>query len=252
MFDVMVICAQDLASEISGAFMEQLFEGMIRRNFSEQAAADHTPEFRLWVQGGENFERFMLALKEGRDAGMKFSADWAYDHAGVQPPEDGDELLGDGLPTPQALPFGAQLPGAPGAPRPGQVLPFPSPSPKAQAGDTAPPTKDTGRAKALAERVILAYEGRLPQNPANELLATLESKAAEEAYHAGEQLLGPYADLLKRAVDEKWPMPQLLSRVLHRFYGRPGATAADLRDLLAATIADATLNGIEEARTARS
>lgn len=248
MFDVMVICAQDLSNEVAGVMMEQLFEGLIRRNISEEAAKDHTPELRLWVRGGENLKEFMDALKSGRDAGLKIGADWAYDQGGIQPPDEDDELLGDGQPAPQPGIFG-QPPGAPGA----AILPFAPPgarSPRPMPPGAGQP--NDAQARQVAERIVLAYTGKLPLNPANELLATLESKAAEEAFRAGEELLAPYADLLKRAVDEKWPMPQLLSRVLHRFYGKPGATSAQLRDVIAATIADAALHGIEEARSART
>ena len=101
-------------------------------------------------------------------------------------------------------------------------------------------------------RVILeaARTGRLPNNPANAVLSELEKAAAEDAWKAGRELLKPYAALIDEAARGKWPLVQLLSRVMHLHYTRQ-ASPAELRDSLAAVIAEAELRGISEVRSSR-
>lgn len=248
--DVMYLTAQEVANEVAGVVMQQLFEGLVRRNFSDDVAKEHTPEFRLLVAGVKDLKEFADGVGGLKTAGLKIGTDWVYDQAQIPIPDEDDEVLGDGVPQAlpglpgQVLPF----PGAPGAPGVSGAPPRPRPpSPKPGPGD------GTGDARALAERVValLGAGNRLPANPANEVLSDLEAQAAEAAWDAGRELLVPYADLLKRAAEESWPMPQLLSRILHRYYGRPGANRAHLTDLLAATIAEASLRGIEEVRKSR-
>lgn len=227
--EVMLVAAQERANRVGLAMTEQLFGGLVARNFGYDVARTYTPELRFRMRGGQTATDALAwaqALDLMQKAGMQLSPSWAYDLFSAPVPDPDEEPLEPVAPAP-----------------PTNVLPFPMPG----QDPNAPPTEK----QVAAARQVLEASRSASTRSAHAALSDVEKKAADEAWKAGRDLLAPYVELLDRAGAEGWPLPQLMARVLHTFYGQPGAGAATLRDTLAAVIADAELRGIGEIRKSR-
>lgn len=228
--EVMIVAAQEAANRAACAMTEQLFAGLIARRLGPEIARLFTPELRIRLRGAKSADDMLkgaqaidLMLKNGLPLGISFG----YDFMDAPAPDEAETLMEPQAPAP-----------------PPNVLPFPNGGTPADAEDPAEEGKDT---------VEASRGGRRPRaaKAATRELDDLERQAARDAFDGGRELLRPYVSLIDEATKEGWPLPQLLSRILHRFYAQPGATSAELRDTLAAAIVEAGARGIDEVRRSR-
>jgi phage gp29-like protein len=229
--EVMLVAAQDRANRVATAVTEQLFAGLIARNFGEDVARVHTPELRFRMKGGQSAAEMLQgaqAIEILQKAGLDIPSSWAYDTFTIPVPDEDEDILEAAAPAPSNL--------------------FPFPAGGAGQDPNADPNAEPQPKQLRASRRGV----RIQAKQGKELIADLEKKASADAWKAGRGLLAPYVMLLDQAASEGWPLPQLLSRILHRFYAQPEAGSATLRDTLAAVIAEAELRGIGEVRQNRS
>jgi len=223
--EVAQVAAQELGSQVATCITEQLFGGMISRNLGYEVSRTFTPEYRIRVRGNKTVDDMLKGAQTVEileNVGLDMGPSWLRDFMGIPMPEDGEQPLVSRRPT--------------------NLLPFPG------EGNASPDQQQLAAARRILEA---ARTVRLPDNPANAVLSSLEKKAAEDAWKAGRELLKPYVALMDQAASEKWPLVQLLARVMHSFYRRE-ASPTELRDTLAAIIAEAELRGIQEVRKTRS
>ncbi|MDD5305025.1 MAG: DUF935 family protein [Elusimicrobia bacterium] len=234
--EVMQTSAQETANRVATAMTEQLFGGLVSRNFGYEIARTYTPELRLRVKGSKSADDMLKsaqALDMMQKIGMSLSPAWAHDFLSTPQPADAEDPLEPVAPTP-----------------PSNLFPFPGGG--AGGGQDMDGSDGQGAdGKPMPKQLRASRRGvRTQAKDGKELVQSLEDKAAEDAWKAGRELLKPYVELLDRASAEEWPLPQLLSRILHLHYGK-GASTAELRDILAAVIAEAELRGLTEVRRSR-
>jgi phage gp29-like protein len=236
--------AQSRADRIADTIREWDAKPAVAREFGPDIAARFTSILTLHVDRPKDLQALSEAFKNFDAAHVEsIPVQEFHDITGIRSPEDGEECLGDAArvraanapPPPVALPFGRPMPVAP--------------EPKTEPAD---PKAADEQAAALARILPFARDvlraAKAESTDPHAALSSLLKKAAQASEGAGEEIVKPYRDLIVAAVKEGATINQIVTRVMHR--QKAQLDAPRLMDLLAATIAEAALQGVQLERRA--
>lgn len=222
MLDIALKIANSRARRAANFLRRTVMRGLVARNFSEEDAIAYTPELVIYVEGDEDLLNISIALKNLSDAQVPYPVSWAYGLLGGIKVREGEEMVEK---TPAPSPFGPLGDGdAPEGDQP--VTP----------GKKTPPPPETAatvsRFQTRAEREKRKLEDR--------------ALSLAEQFEAGGEIVFPFRDVIRRAVEEGASLQQIWSRVRHR--SQMGIETPELEALLAATTLEAMASGFSGGR----
>lgn len=88
---------QARASQLARDITRDVIGPMVRLNFGEGL---RLPQFEFITQDPVDLASFSLGVKQLGEAGLRIGQDWVREQAGIPTPDDGEELLGDGVDIP--------------------------------------------------------------------------------------------------------------------------------------------------------
>lgn len=223
--------AQSRADRIAATLREWDAKPAVAREFGPEVARKYTSVLSLRVDREKDLIGLSEAFKNFSDAGVEtITVQSFHDATGFAMPEDAD-------PFASAFAGKAAAPAAFGQPAVPKQLP-PATDPAAQADQKAA----LARILPFAREAVRAAKAEGSIDP-HAVLAALLEKAGKAADGSGDEIVKPYRDLIASAIDEGATVQQIVVRVLHRQTAQ--LDAPHLEDLLAATIAEAALQGVQ-------
>jgi phage gp29-like protein len=235
--DVSLRLAKAEAKLVARVLRNQLVKGLVERNFGPDATV---PDVRLDVEKAKDLLEISETFKNFNDAGLmgEITSRDFHEITGLATAEDGEPML------PQAQKIvPPPLPGSPADRAPSRALP-----PAQQPG----PDGGAGAAGGSVVPFPGSVRRSSPDVPVTAAPAVepLLLRATAAAYGAGEEIVGPYRDLIDAAVAEGLTLNQILVRVLHRARA-DNPPPERLIGLLAAVQLDAELRGLFTAQKAK-
>ena len=212
--------AQSRATRIAQTLREWDAKPAVAREFGPDVAEKFTSVLALHVERPKDLQGLADAFEKFTAAGVTtIPVQEFHSLTGIRTPEEGEECI---RPPARTAPPGA----------------FGQPSADPSAADQ---TAALARILPFAREAVRAAASS-KTDPAD-LLASLLAKAERSAKGTGEEITAPYRDLIIKAVEEGATVSQIVTRVMHRL--TEPLDAPELEDLLAATIAEAALRGVE-------
>ncbi len=91
------------AKAIAAVLKRDILAPLVRMNFGPDAMV---PTFQFMTEDAQDMSAFFLSVLNLQTAGVRVPQKWVRDELGIPEPEDGEELVGDGLVDPAAAAVG--------------------------------------------------------------------------------------------------------------------------------------------------